>query len=526
MNKELKISDKSPFEKIRKFDGQGRSYWTSRELCAALGYSTYQKFSVPLAKAMRSAEADGINVDDHFNLMVEMVEVGSGACRSVENYHLTREACIFIARQVYAKKKEVQAALEYFSSVSIDFDGAECDVNCQEVVSEMEKDKIRERNREHWKRLNDEASEFYKKKMRLLDEVEDFKADASFHGNKAPHHMMYKLGTLYSKDGCRGYEFLIEYDVYEPVVGIYYGCKGLILDGNDEDGEKMFNEEWKDIRYYVTAVLENTFPGKSFTHRFKPTNNANNHTYWPFWITLHEDEDIVEVGARAVRLIRSVYEGYLENEDVEALRKRSDSRKESQKEDKIRFSADVNFTKEAYQELLEKIGRMSKKGKGKTNKKLFEKLLEKATESGYLTKEKHYEAAWRIVGNGDVKERDFQKKTNKQFVYVIILLLGYMQFYLKTLDTSKCGKENNRIVAVSPPYTHINKILMTMNGRSFGATLRKVCTKGDATSIIINAWKILQTLLDLPKDAWRIVNDTLNFPDWQWEEFKKNMRNG
>lgn len=21
-------------------------------------------------------------------------------------------------------------------------------------------------------------------------------------------------------------------------------------------------------------------------------------------------------------------------------------------------------------------------------------------------------------------------------------------------------------------------------------------------------------------------NDTLNFPDWQWEEFKKNMRNG
>lgn len=98
--------------------------------------------------------------------------------------------------------------------------------------------------------------------MRLLDEVEDFKADASFHGNKAPHHMMYKLETLYSKDGCRGYEFLIEYDVYEPVVGIYYGCKGLILDENDKDGMAMFNEEWEDIRYYVTAVLENTFPGK------------------------------------------------------------------------------------------------------------------------------------------------------------------------------------------------------------------------------------------------------------------------
>lgn len=117
---------------------------------------------------------------------------------------------------------------------------------------------------------------------------------------------------------------------------------------------KMFNEEWKDIRYYVTAVLENTFPGKSFTHRFKPTNNANNHTYWPFWITLHEDEDIVEVGARAVRLIRSIYEGYLENEDVEALRKRSGSRKEPQEEDKIRFSADVNFTKKRIRNCLKR----------------------------------------------------------------------------------------------------------------------------------------------------------------------------
>ena len=80
---------------------------------------------------------------------------------------------------------------------------------------------------------------------------------------------------------------------------------------------------------------------------------------------------------------------------------------------------------------------------------------------------------------------------------------------------------------MSPPYTSISKILMTMNGGFFGETIRKLCdSKKDATSIIINSWKILQTLLDLPKDAWRIVNDTLNFPDWQWEEFKKNMRNG
>ena len=81
-------------------------------------------------------------------------------------------------------KRRVQAALEYFSSVSIDFDGAECDVNCQEVVSEMEKDKIRERNREHWKRLMTKLQSFIKE-MRLLDEVEDFKADAFFSWEQA-----------------------------------------------------------------------------------------------------------------------------------------------------------------------------------------------------------------------------------------------------------------------------------------------------------------------------------------------------
>ena len=157
---------------------------------------------------------------------------------------------------------------------------------------------------------------------------------------------------------------------------------------------------------------------------------------------------------------------------------------------------------------------------------MFEKLLEKTTESGYLRKEKHYEAAWRIVRNADVKERDLQQKTNKQFIYMIRLLLGYMQFYLGTLDTSKCDIEHNRGV-VSPPYTSISKILMTMNGGFLGETIRKLCdSKKDATSIIINSWKILQTLLDLPKDAWKIVNDTLGLPEKKWKTFKDKCGNG
>ena len=72
MNKELKISDKSPFEKIGSLMGKD-GHTGLRELCAAWGIVRARNFPVPLAKAMRAAEADGINVDEHFNLMVEMV---------------------------------------------------------------------------------------------------------------------------------------------------------------------------------------------------------------------------------------------------------------------------------------------------------------------------------------------------------------------------------------------------------------------------------------------------------------------
>ena len=52
---------------------------------------------------------------DHFNQAVEMVQLGSGSFRKVENYHLSREACLLIAENADRKKPQVQMALRYFS---------------------------------------------------------------------------------------------------------------------------------------------------------------------------------------------------------------------------------------------------------------------------------------------------------------------------------------------------------------------------------------------------------------------------
>ena len=104
----------SDFEQIKRTTEDGQEYWTSRELGNALGYSTYQKFTRILNKAIAVANNKGMKTADHFNQTVEMVKLGSGTFRKVENMHLSRMACLIIAENADGKKPQVQIAREYF----------------------------------------------------------------------------------------------------------------------------------------------------------------------------------------------------------------------------------------------------------------------------------------------------------------------------------------------------------------------------------------------------------------------------
>lgn len=104
----------SDFEQIKKLNNDGQEYWPSRDLGTALGYSTYQKFTRIINKAISIANNKGLDTAEHFNLMVEMVKLGSGAFRKVENIHLSRMACLIIAENSDNKKPQVQMAREYF----------------------------------------------------------------------------------------------------------------------------------------------------------------------------------------------------------------------------------------------------------------------------------------------------------------------------------------------------------------------------------------------------------------------------
>ena len=89
----------SDFEQIKKQDENGSEYWTSRELCTALGYSTNRT----LNKAIAIANKKGCNTTEHFNPMFEMVKLSSGSFRKVENIHLSRIACLMIGKMPIAR---------------------------------------------------------------------------------------------------------------------------------------------------------------------------------------------------------------------------------------------------------------------------------------------------------------------------------------------------------------------------------------------------------------------------------------
>ena len=104
----------SDFERIRKETADGKVYWSARELSNVMGYSTWQKFNRVLNKALQVAQSRGMNISEHFNQAVEMAKLGSGTFRKVDNWHLSRLACLIIAENADSKKPQVQAARPYF----------------------------------------------------------------------------------------------------------------------------------------------------------------------------------------------------------------------------------------------------------------------------------------------------------------------------------------------------------------------------------------------------------------------------
>ncbi len=103
------------FESLRNLSDEGAEFWTARELQTVLDYSTWQKFELVIKKAITACKTSGYNEKDHFNQLVKMVKIGSGAARKIKDYQLSRYACYLIVQNADANKQVIAQGQTYFA---------------------------------------------------------------------------------------------------------------------------------------------------------------------------------------------------------------------------------------------------------------------------------------------------------------------------------------------------------------------------------------------------------------------------
>jgi DNA-damage-inducible protein D len=81
------------FERIKRVNPQGHELWSARDLARVLEYLNFRNFQPVIEKAKEACAKSGHVVADHFAEMRNMVNIGSGAEREVEDWALSRYAC-------------------------------------------------------------------------------------------------------------------------------------------------------------------------------------------------------------------------------------------------------------------------------------------------------------------------------------------------------------------------------------------------------------------------------------------------
>lgn len=114
-NKQPTQPEHTSFESIRVINEQGGEVWLARQLAKVLDYAEFRNFLPVIEKAKIACENSGQAVADHFVEIHEMVEIGSGAKRSMASFALSRYACYLIVQNGDASKPVIANGQTYFA---------------------------------------------------------------------------------------------------------------------------------------------------------------------------------------------------------------------------------------------------------------------------------------------------------------------------------------------------------------------------------------------------------------------------
>lgn len=116
MSNKLTKKTRETFESIRYVDENGNEFWTARDLYKVLEYTEYRNFLPAARKAWTACQQSGFNPNDHFVPFNDMVRIGSGAERQVDNIKMSRYACYLTVQNADPSKPIVAQAQTYFAA--------------------------------------------------------------------------------------------------------------------------------------------------------------------------------------------------------------------------------------------------------------------------------------------------------------------------------------------------------------------------------------------------------------------------
>ena len=103
------------FERIKHTTANGADFWSARELARVLEYTDFRNFAAVITKAREACVNSGHAVSDHFVETNEMVGIGSGAQRPIDDWTLSRYACYLVIQNADPSKPLVALGQSYFA---------------------------------------------------------------------------------------------------------------------------------------------------------------------------------------------------------------------------------------------------------------------------------------------------------------------------------------------------------------------------------------------------------------------------
>ncbi len=115
MDKRIAQQHHATFEGIRHEDAEGNEFWLARPLAKVLDYSEYRHFLPVVERAREACRNSGQQEEDHFEDVLDMVEIGSGARRELPDVRLSRYACYLIVQNGDPSKPVIANGQTYFA---------------------------------------------------------------------------------------------------------------------------------------------------------------------------------------------------------------------------------------------------------------------------------------------------------------------------------------------------------------------------------------------------------------------------